>query len=151
MLKTCTFWLRHRLALTNKHSDTMTDKKRRQKAAELYICFLMGYFQNFCLSSTPFWAFAVHFLSCVFTSDQFDSYTLHVFLSRHPSLTGSGDGGLCHHLLCSEGCDGGVYVLLLCVQECEETEETGTLLPPVPSLTRMDKFAVLFSFLRSLI
>ncbi len=79
----------------------------------------MGYFQNFFFFSSPekvippslprFFAFSTSFWALLyvfdkhFTTDQFNSRALHVFTSHHPSFTQNGAGGVCHHLLCSQG------------------------------------------------
>lgn len=67
------------------------------KAVELYICFLMGYFQNFSFlpptqQSNPHFELFLYVSEKHFTSDQFNSYTLHVFTSHRPSVTENGAG-----------------------------------------------------------
>ncbi|MEQ2270885.1 hypothetical protein XENORESO_016181, partial [Xenotaenia resolanae] len=58
-----------------------------------------------------------------FTNDLFNSYTLHVFSIPPPIIHRERSRGVCHHLLCSEGSDAGVYVLLLCGRQ--QMEERG--------------------------
>ena len=104
-------------APANKYSNTMTKGEHDdEKLLNYTSVFWWGIFKTFLFSrqsnspiyaslfafSTSFWA-----LLCVFdkhfTTDQFNSCTLHVFTSHHPSFTENGAGGVCHHLLCSEG------------------------------------------------
>ena len=117
------------------------------KAVELYICFLMGYFQNFSLFSPVFYpnkvipaslphffciffhlilSFAVYFLKTHththththFASDQFNSCTLHVFTSPPPVIRWERRWGVCHHPLCSEGESVEPCVCMWCVYVC---------------------------------
>lgn len=102
------------------------------KAVELYICFLMGYFQNFSFLppshqsnppvsallspfSTSFWAFSVCFWE---TFHQRSVQLLHssCFYIPQPVSHREWCWGVCHHLLCSERRFDGVlaYAVFVC-------------------------------------